>query len=174
MPLSAAAPLPWADIVTNAIIAVTRPSHSTRVVTAIAQNARPMHARSGFVTASKSCCRLFTTISSSAFLTHWCRSLAEQENRVCALVRSYGCHFIGSGSESEASGCRDGILRHLAHLGTDSPTAPSHSLCRAGWWPFSRARTLDLFTIQFLPAREGAQPCVSRQVLCWPSTRFPG
>src|SRR5262245_66444778 len=99
--------------------------------------------------------------------------VAEQENIVCALVRSHGRYFIGSGSKSEASGCRDWILRHLAHLGTDSPTAPSHSLCRAGWWPFSTAHPLDLLTIQFLPAREGAQPRVSRQVLCRPATCLP-
>src|SRR5215813_12818133 len=99
--------------------------------------------------------------------------VAEQENRVCALVRSHGRDSIGSGSESEASGCRDWILRHLAHLGTDSPTAPSHSLCRARWWPFSRPHALDFLTIQFLSACEGGQPRVRRQVLRWPATRFP-
>src|SRR5262245_34225305 len=36
--------------------------------------------------------------------------VAEQENIVCALVRSHGRYFIGSGSESEASRCEIGFF----------------------------------------------------------------
>jgi hypothetical protein len=71
MPLSAAAPLPWAGIVTSAIIAVTRPSRSTAVVTAIAQNARPMPERSGYAVGNRSCYRRRTIIWSLAFHMHW-------------------------------------------------------------------------------------------------------
>src|SRR5690348_15852180 len=90
MPSFAAAPLLWAGIVTSAIIAVTRPSRSTLVVTAIAQSARLMHERSGFSEGSKSCCRLSTTISYSAFLTHWCHSFGrtrESRLRFCSKPR---------------------------------------------------------------------------------------
>src|SRR5262249_27908346 len=89
MPSFAAAPLLWAGIVTRAIIAVTRPSRSTLVVTAIAQSARLMHERNGFSDGSKSCCRLSTTIS-SAFLTHWCHSFGRTREsclRFCSKPR---------------------------------------------------------------------------------------
>src|SRR5438874_13124583 len=98
--------------------------------------------------------------------------LAEQEDPVFSLVRSHGRHFIGSGGRSEAPGCRDWILRHPAHLGTDPATASPHSLCRARRRLVARSQPLDLFAIQFLPARQGAEPSVSRQVLRWPPTRF--
>jgi hypothetical protein len=57
MPLSAAVRLPWVGIATNAIIAVTRPSHSTLAGTGIAQSARPMHERGGSAGGNKSCCQ---------------------------------------------------------------------------------------------------------------------
>src|SRR5215471_4363805 len=74
MPSFAAAPLLWEVIATSAIAVVTQRSRSTRAETGTAQNARPMHARGGFADGSKNCCQLSTIISSSAFLTHWCRS----------------------------------------------------------------------------------------------------
>ena len=84
MPSFAAVPRPWAGIVTSAIVAVTRPSCSTVVVTAIAQSARPMHERSSSAVGNRSCCRRSTTISSLAFHTHWCPSFG-RTRRSCFL-----------------------------------------------------------------------------------------
>jgi hypothetical protein len=62
---------------------------------------------------------------------------------------------------------------HIAKQIADHPTASPCSLRRARRWPVAGSRALDIFTIQFLPAREGAEPRVSRQVLRWSATRFP-
>jgi|SRR2546422_4236713 len=49
----------------------------------------------------------------------------------------------------------------------------SHSLRRARRRPVARSHPLDLVTIQFLPACEGAEPGIPWQVLRWPATCFP-
>src|SRR5215510_4035221 len=59
--------------------------------------------------------------------------MAEQENPVFSPVRCHGGDVTGSGGRSEASGRRDRILRHPAHLGTDSATASPYSLGRTRW-----------------------------------------
>jgi hypothetical protein len=59
-------------IATDAITADINTSAFTRVETAIAQSARPMHERSGFAAVSKNCYRWSTFILSLAFPTCWC------------------------------------------------------------------------------------------------------
>src|SRR5262245_34651809 len=99
--------------------------------------------------------------------------LAEHEGPVSALVRSHARDVTGRGVRSETLGCRDLILWHPAHVGTDLATASSHSLCRARRRSVAGSHALDLFTIQFLPAREGPEPGIPWQVPRRASPRFP-
>src|SRR5215831_16577425 len=172
MLLSAAVRLPWAGTVTNAVSAVTRPSHSIVVVTAIAQSAKPMPERSGCDVGNKNCYPSFTTISCLASRTHWFHSCGRTRKSCFSPVRCHGRDATGSGGRSEASGRRDRILRHPAHLGTDPATASPYSLCRARRRVVDGSSLLDFFTTQFLPSREGVEPRVPRQVLRWIATRF--
>ena len=72
MPLSVAALRLLVAIATDAIAADINTSGFTRVVTATAQSARPMHERSGFATGSENCYPCPTFILSFAFPTCWC------------------------------------------------------------------------------------------------------
>src|SRR5215475_10245962 len=98
--------------------------------------------------------------------------MAEQENPVFSPVRYHGRDVTGSCGRSEASGRRDRIFRHPAHLGTDSATASPYSLCRTRRRAVDGSSPLDFFTTQLLPSREGVEPGVPRQVLRWTATRF--
>src|SRR5713226_8963548 len=98
--------------------------------------------------------------------------VAEQAAAVRAAVRSQRRHAAGSRSRSEASRRSSRFTRRAAYLGTDPAASPACPLCRARRRSVAGSQPLDLFAPSLLPARQGPQPRLPRQVHCWTTTRF--
>src|ERR1051326_3691925 len=80
--------------------------------------------------------------------------MAEQENPVFSPVRCHGGDVTGRGGRSEASGRRDLILRHPAHLGTNSATHPHiHCVVPGGGLSMDRSRWISSRPNFFLPVK---------------------
>src|SRR6266851_2022936 len=98
--------------------------------------------------------------------------VAEQAAAVRAAVRSQRSHAAGSRSRSEASRRSSRFTRHPAHLGTDPAAPPAHPLRPARRRSVAGSDPLDICALSLLPARQGAQPGLPRQVPCRTATRF--
>src|SRR6266851_2327201 len=98
--------------------------------------------------------------------------VAEQAAALCSVVRSQRGHAAGSHSRSKASRRSSRFTRHPAHLGTDPAAPPAHPLRPARRRSVAGSDPLDIFALSLLPARQGAQPGLPRQVPCRTATRF--
>src|SRR5216683_1930728 len=98
--------------------------------------------------------------------------VAEQAAALRSAVRSQRSHAARSRSRSEASRRSSRFTRRPAYLGTDPAASPACPLCRARRRSVAGSQPLDLFAPSLLPARQGPQPRLPRQVHCWTTTRF--
>src|SRR5271156_2440372 len=69
-----------------------------------------------------------------------------------------------TGSRSQAPGSRHRVPRRAPYLGTEPPASSPCPLHRSRRRPRPRPRQMDRFLAPLLPARQGSQPRVPRQV----------
>src|SRR5580700_7655029 len=99
--------------------------------------------------------------------------LAKQEGPLPAPLRGQRRNTAQSSGRSQASGSRDRLLEHPAHLGADLATASARSLCRTGRWSVPGPPTVDPVATALLSAGAGLEPHFSWQVRGWAEARLP-
>ena len=82
------------------------------------------------------------------------------------------CHSAVDRPRSSAPRRGDRLLQRPPYLGSATATSSSCPLRACRRRPRSGSLPLDLLTLLFLPSRQGAQPCLPRQVRRWAQDRL--
>ena len=154
--------------------AVIRPSLITRAATGTVRSARPRPANAGWRPASENC--LATSYFHVVFtVPHELNVLALENPRLFydLLFTASAQTLLEDRRRSQAPGRRDRHAQHSAHLGSEPAAASAHSLRHSGGRSLAGSSPLGPSTLSLLPAREGPEPRLSRQVPRWPQTPLP-